>query len=62
VNKLILIPVLIGVIVIFASLFLVFENKLLPESKPIYDAGFTFYDVEKIKSALSLQNISMSAI
>ena len=60
-NKLILISILIGIVVIGGVLFSLSDDTSLPESKPIYDSGFTFYDVEKIQSALSLQNITMSA-
>ena len=59
-NKLILISILIGIVVIGGVLFSLSDDTSLPESKPIYDSGFTFYDVEKIQSALSLQNITMS--
>ena len=45
-NKLILIFILIAIIVIGVFLFSFSENKSLPESKPIYETGFTFYDVE----------------
>ncbi|MBT5201684.1 MAG: hypothetical protein HOK63_07840 [Thaumarchaeota archaeon] len=60
-NKLILIFILIAIIVIGVFLFSFSENKSLPESKPIYETGFTFYDVEQIQSTLALQNISMSS-
>ena len=59
-NKLILIPILIGVVII-PALFLFFETPSSSTSEFIYESGFTFYDVEKIKSTLSLQNISMSS-
>jgi len=58
-NKLILIPILL----IIAGILLVIsipEDTSPPESKPIYTAGFTFYDVEKIQTSLEEQNISMS--
>jgi hypothetical protein len=59
VNKLILIPILFGVVII-PALFLFSETPSSPTSESIYESGFTFYDVEKIESTLSLQNISMS--
>ncbi len=58
-NKLILIPILFGVVII-PALFLFSAPPSSSPSTPLYESGFTFYDVEKIKSALSLQNISMS--
>jgi len=63
-NKLILIPILLGVAaVVSISIFSISENtsQLPPQSKPIYEMGFTYYDVEKIKTSLAKQNISMSA-
>ncbi len=56
-NKLTLIPILIGIIVIISIMSIPEETS---QPKPLYDDGFTFYDIEKIESSLSLQNISMS--
>ena len=58
-NKLILIPILLGIagILLVTSIT---EDTSPPESKPIYETGFTFYDVEKIQTSLEKQNISMS--
>jgi len=62
VNKLILIPILLGIAtVIFISIFSISENTPEPQSKPIYEVGFTFYDIEKIKKSLSTQKIFMSS-
>jgi len=58
-NKLILAPILL----IIAGILLVIsipEDTSPPESKPIYNTGFTFYDVEKIQTSLEKQNISMT--
>ena len=60
-NKLILISILIGIVVIGGVLFSLSDDTAIPESKPIYDSGFTFYDIEKIQTALALQDITMSA-
>ncbi len=61
-NKLILIPILLGVAAVASiSIFSISENTSQPQSKPIYEMGFTYYDVEKIKTSLAKQNISMSA-
>jgi len=61
-NKLILISILLGVAaVVSISIFSISENTLQPQSKPIYEMGFTYYDVEKIKTSLAKQNIFMSA-
>jgi len=61
-NKLILIPLLLGIVaVVFVSIFLISENPSQPQSKPIYEIGFTFNDVDKIKKSLSTQKIFMSS-
>mgnify|MGYP003977233203 CR=1 FL=1 len=58
-NKKIILPVLI-IIVSAIILFLIPENSSMPSSENLYQYGFTFYDVEKIKASLSEQNIFMS--
>ncbi len=61
-NKLILISIIVGIaVIIFASLLLISENSSQPQSKPIYEVGFTFNDVDKIKKSLSTQKIFMSS-
>ncbi len=61
-NKLILIPILLGIVVVIsASLLLISENPSESQSKPIYEVGFTFNDVDKIKKSLSTQKIFMSS-
>ena len=42
------------------AIFLIPENSSMPSSDSLYQYGFTFYDVEKIKASLSEQNIFMS--
>lgn len=60
-NKLILIPVLIGIAVI-VSASLISENEESSElqSQSIYDTGFTYYDIETIQTTLAEQNIIVS--
>jgi len=61
-NKLILISVIVGIaVIISASLLLISENQSVPQSKPIYETGFTFNDVDKIRKSLSTQKIFMSS-
>ncbi len=61
-NKLILIPVLLGITaIVFVSIFSISENPSQPKSIPIYEMGFTFNDVDKIKKSLSTQKIFMSS-
>jgi hypothetical protein len=58
-NK--IIPISIFIIIIsFIAIILISENSSIPSSENLYQHGFTFYDVEKIKAALSEQNIFMS--
>jgi len=61
-NKLILIPILLSIaIIISISIFSISENISQPQSKSIYEVGFTFNDVDKIKKSLSTQKIFMSS-
>ena len=61
-NKLILIPILLGIVVVISiSTFAISENPSQPQSKSIYEMGFTFNDVDKIKKSLSTQKIFMSS-
>jgi hypothetical protein len=58
-NKLILLSVLFSIVII-SILFLISEMPSQSISTPLYVPGFTFYDIEKIESKLSLQNITLS--
>jgi hypothetical protein len=58
-NKKIFISIIVIVISAIA-IFLIPENPSMPSSENLYQYGFTFYDVEKIKASLSEQNIFMS--
>ncbi len=61
-NKLLLIPILLGIAaVVFISIYSTSENTSQPQSKSIYEVGFTFNDVDKIKKSLSTQKIFMSS-
>jgi len=61
-NKLILISILLGIgVVVSISIFSISENTSQPQSKSIYEVGFTFNDVDKIKKSLSTQKIFMSS-
>jgi len=62
VNKLILIPILLGITAIVSiSILSISENTSQPQSKSIYEVGFTFSDVDKIKKSLTTQKIFMSS-
>ena len=58
-NNKILIP-LIVISISAIAIFLIPEDSSMPSSENLYQYGFTFYDVEKIKASLSEQNIFMS--
>jgi len=59
VNNKILIP-LIVISISAIVIFLIPEDSSMPSSENLYQYGFTFYDVQKIKTSLSEQNIFMS--
>ena len=59
-NKLIFVPIILGIVVV-VSLLLIYENPSETQSIPIYEMGFTFNDVDKIKKSLSTQKIFMSS-
>ncbi len=62
-NKLILFSILLGIAVVVSVLSLsnYSETPSQPQSKSIYEVGFTFNDVDKIKKSLSTQKIFMSS-
>jgi hypothetical protein len=61
-NKIIVISILVGIIIIVSS-FLILANDISSdsESQLIYDAGFTYYDIEKIQNNLEGHNIFVSS-
>ncbi len=58
-NSKIIIPIIV-IILSAAAIFLIPEESSMPSSENLYQYGFTFYDVEKIKTSLSEENIFMS--
>ena len=58
-NSKIIIPIII-IIISAIAIFLIPEESSMPSSENLYQYGFTFYDVEKIKDSLSEKNIFMS--
>jgi len=59
-NKFFLI--LIGIaIIVFGSVILLYSTPFEIESTPVYDKGFTYYDIEKIQKTLANKNIFVSA-
>ena len=61
-NKMIVILILVGIAIIVSS-FLIFSNDVSSdsESQLIYDAGFSYYDIEKIQNNLENHNIFVSS-
>jgi len=58
-NSKIIIPIIV-IIISATAIFLIPEESSMPSSENLYQSGFTFYDVEKIKTSLSEENIFMS--
>ena len=54
-NSKIIIPIIV-IIVSAAAIYLIPEDSSMPSSENLYQSGFTFYDVEKIKTSLSEEN------
>ncbi len=60
-NKLIVIPVIVGIaLIILLSSMLTNETPDTP-TKSIYESGFTYYDIEQIQDTLSEKNIVVSS-
>jgi hypothetical protein len=58
-NKLILIPVIVGIAIVVSISFLFVDDD--PTTFPsIYETGFTYYDIEIIQNILAEQNIIVS--
>ncbi len=54
--------ILIGIVIIIsASLIIVYQPNSETETKPVYETGFTYYDIEKIQKTLATHNIFVSA-
>jgi len=61
-NKLIVIPVLVGIVIVVSAFFLLSNDTSSdPESQLIYGVGFTYYDIEKIQNNLEVHNIFVSS-
>ena len=56
-----MIPIVIGIIVAIAAVSLSsYDVQVEPESQPIYETGFTYYDIELVQDVLAEQNIKVS--
>lgn len=60
-KKLFVIPIILGIAAaISLSMVFVSEESPEPESQPIYDEGFTYYDIEPIQNILAEKGITVS--
>ena len=58
-NKMLLI--LMGIaIIVSGSVILLYSTPSEIEPTPVYDTGFTYYDIEKIQKTLAAKNIFVS--
>ena len=60
-NKLIVIPVIVGIALIILLSSMLTNETNETASQSIYDSGFTYYDIEKIQDTLAEKNIVVSA-
>jgi len=61
-NKMIVIPILVGIVIIVSSFFILSNDVSSDsESQLIYDTGFSYYDIEKIQNNLEGHNIFVSS-
>lgn len=61
VNKLIVIPIVLGIMAVISYALLTAEESPEPLTTPIYDSGFTYYDIEKIQTSLKEHGIFVSS-
>ena len=61
-NKIIVIPILVGIVIAISSFFIL-SNNVSSDSKSqsIYDTGFSYYDIEKIQNNLESHDIFVSS-
>ena len=52
VNKLIIIPIILGIAAVASYSMLTPEEPSEPLTTPIYNSGFTYYDIEDIQTSL----------
>jgi len=51
-NKLTIIPIVLGIAAVASYSVLLPEDSFEPLATPIYDSGFTYYDIETIQTSL----------
>ena len=60
-NKLIVIPIILGIAAAASYAMLLPEESAEPLTTPIYDSGFTYYDIEDIQTSLREYDIFVSS-
>lgn len=60
-NKLILIPIILGIAAVVSYSMLIPEDFSEPLTAPIYDSGFTYYDIETIQTSLKEHEIFVTS-
>lgn len=60
-NKLIVLPIILGIAAIALYAMLIPEESFEPLTTPIYDSGFTYYDIETIQTSLKEHDIFVSS-
>ena len=60
-NKLIIIPIILGIAAAASYAMLLPEESAEPLTTPIYDSGFTYYDIEDIQTSLREYDIFVSS-
>ena len=53
--------ILVGFVILILGSIIILYPTPETESKPVYDTGFTYYDIENIQKTLATQNIFVSA-
>lgn len=61
-NKIIVLPILLGLGIVISASILLFDDKPSEStSSDIYDSGFTYYDIEKIQNSLAKYDVFVSS-
>ncbi len=56
-----MIPIIIGVIIALSTAAMSMDGgSSEPETKPVYDSGFTYYDIETVQETLKEKNITVT--
>ncbi|ABX12945.1 hypothetical protein [Nitrosopumilus maritimus] len=60
-NKLIIIPIILGIAAVASYAMLIPEESTESLTTPIYNSGFTYYDIEDIQTSLKEHDIFVSS-